>query len=222
MHKLMNPISCFPGVPQYRLWLVELVLCRRDDGLYLSLRRGFHETGENREIVNAYKVQLQKNERQFWNVRSFPEGFRNCYTLKPTLGEQGTRYMIPARFMYGKYDNENQAPTFDLYLGVDYWDTVITQYAWFKVNKEIIFFPKSVDHIYVCLVNTGHGIPFISALELRPWVDENETYVSKSGLLGLFQRSDLNPAIDQVMRLASLEFYVFIFFNLIVIIILAP
>ncbi|GMN37085.1 hypothetical protein TIFTF001_006525 [Ficus carica] len=161
---------------------------------------GFTETGENREIVNAYKVQLQTNERQFRNVRSFPEGIRNCYTLKPTLGDQGTRYMIRARFMYGNYDNENLAPTFDLYLGVDFWDTVLTQHAWNRVNKEIIFFPKSDDHLYVCLVNTGHGFPFISALELRPWVDGNQTYVSKSGSLGLFQRSDLNPAIDQVMR----------------------
>lgn len=170
---------------------------------YLS-DAGFTKTGENREISNAYKAQT--NEQQFWNVRSFPEGIRNCYTLKPTLGK-GTKYMIRARFMYGNYDNKGQAPTFDLYLGVDFWGTIITQYAFVKVGREIVFFPNSDDHINVCLVNTGYGIPFISVLELRPW--HNETYVSETGALRLGSRYDLNPSVNQVLRLASLDFFLF-------------
>ncbi|PON47849.1 Malectin-like carbohydrate-binding domain containing protein [Parasponia andersonii] len=157
---------------------------------------GFTANGVNRVIADAYKVQV--NEQQFWNVRSFPEGRRNCYTLKPTLGK-GTKYAVRARFMYGNYDNEGQPPTFDLFLGVDLWDTVITQYPWFRVEKEIIFFPTE-DRIDVCLVNTGYGIPFISVLELRPW--NNQTYnVNETGSVMLNSgRYDLNPAINQISR----------------------
>ncbi|EXC44932.1 hypothetical protein L484_000269 [Morus notabilis] len=118
--------------------------------------------------------------------------------------------MIRARFMYGNYDNKGQAPTFDLYLGVDFWGTIITQYAFVKVDREIVFFPNSDDHIDVCLVNTGYGIPFISVLELRPW--HNETYVSETGALRLGSRYDLNPSVNQVLRLASLEFFLFFSF----------
>ncbi|PON84298.1 Malectin-like carbohydrate-binding domain containing protein [Trema orientale] len=154
----------------------------------------FIESGENREILPAYKAQI--DEQQFWNVRSFPEQIRNCYTLKPSQGNE-TRYLIRARFMYGNYDNKGVGPAFDLHLGADFWDTVKFKDASSTISKEIIHVPSS-DHIHVCLVNTGRGTPFISVLELRPL--ENDTYVSETGSLQLLQRYDFGSTIDQVMR----------------------
>lgn len=155
----------------------------------------FTESGENREILREYKAQTA-DEQQFWNVRSFPEGTRNCYTLKPA-GGKGTKYLIRARFMYGNYDEKDQASKFDLYLGVELWDTVKIDDASNIKNKEIIHVSSS-DYIHICLVNTGHGTPFISVLELRPL--PNDIYVSETGSLQLYRRSDFASETDRVMR----------------------
>ncbi|KAL5576856.1 hypothetical protein UlMin_018555 [Ulmus minor] len=155
----------------------------------------FTENGENKEITPAYKVQT--DEKQFWSVRSFSQGIRNCYSLKPIQGKNN-RYLIRARFMYGNYDNKNQIPTFDLYLGVNLWNTVVLNNAWTPLTEEIIHSPLS-DTIYVCLVNTGSGTPFISVLELRPL--DNDTYQSENGSsLQLFNRIDFGSAANEVMR----------------------
>lgn len=60
----------------------------------------------------------------------------------------------------------NQKPMFDLHLGADTWATVNISDSSTPAEREIIHVPFS-DYIYVCLVNTGLGTPFISALELR-------------------------------------------------------
>ncbi|KAH9713959.1 protein kinase domain-containing protein [Citrus sinensis] len=104
-------------------------------------------------------------ERQFSYLRSFPEGIRNCYTLRPPNGD--VKFLIRARFMYGNYDGLDKAPSFDLMLGADAWDSVQLQDPRSIITKEIIHMPNK-DYIHVCLVNTDSGIPFISALELRP------------------------------------------------------
>lgn len=119
----------------------------------------FTDTGIN------YNVSRSENpSKQLMNVRSFPEGARNCYTLEPEKGK-GNKYLIRAFFMYGNYDSKNQLPVFKLYLGVDKWDTIKFKNSNKIVRKEIIHIPKT-DYIDVCLVNNGSGIPFISALEL--------------------------------------------------------
>ncbi|KAM3747475.1 hypothetical protein ACB098_05G038100 [Castanea mollissima] len=100
------------------------------------------------------------------NLRSFPNGTRNCYTLRPEQGKNNN-YLIRARFVYGNYDGENQEPIFDLHLGVNEWTTVnLTEIRPFGDYYDIIHIPLT-DYVDVCLVNTGHGVPFISALELR-------------------------------------------------------
>ncbi|KAM3699608.1 hypothetical protein ACJW31_05G038300 [Castanea mollissima] len=100
------------------------------------------------------------------NLRSFPNGTRNCYTLRPEQGKNNN-YLIRARFVYGNYDGENQEPIFNLHLGVNEWTTVnLTETRPFGDYYDIIHVPLT-DYIDVCLVNTGHGVPFISALELR-------------------------------------------------------
>ncbi|PON47852.1 Serine/threonine protein kinase [Parasponia andersonii] len=155
----------------------------------------FTQTGVNRNVSPEYKFQTKI--QQFWNVQSFPEGTRNCYILKPMQGKN-KRYLIRARFMYGNYDNLGHVPVFDLYLGVDLWDTVNLEFAGTSIDKEVIHVPPS-DYIYVCLVNTGYGTPFISALELRPL--DNQIYVSQSGTaLQLFKRYDFGTTSNQATR----------------------
>ncbi|XP_060971592.1 probable LRR receptor-like serine/threonine-protein kinase At1g05700 [Cannabis sativa] len=140
----------------------------------------FTEAGENHEVTATHK--FLSDERQLWNVRSFPEGARNCYTLKPVNGK-GERYLIRARFMYGNYDNKNRIPEFDLYIGVDFWNKVVLKDTTTVKNEEIIHIPVVSDYIHVCLVNTGKGIPFISALELRPLIaaDHADIYKAPEG-----------------------------------------
>jgi len=99
-------------------------------------------------------------------VRAFPQGNRNCYTLKLSQGKDHL-YLIRASFMYGNYDGKKALPEFDLYVNVNFWSTVKFKNASDQVTKEILSFAES-DTIYVCLVNKGKGTPFISGLELRP------------------------------------------------------
>ncbi|AEE85598.1 root hair specific 16 [Arabidopsis thaliana] len=123
------------------------------------------------------------------DVRSFPQGNRNCYTLTPSDGK-GNLYLIRASFMYGNYDGKNALPEFDLYVNVNFWTSVKLRNASENVIKEILSFAES-DTIYVCLVNKGKGTPFISALELRPM--NSSIYGTEFGRnvsLVLYQRWD--------------------------------
>ncbi|KAL6335728.1 hypothetical protein AAG906_039491 [Vitis piasezkii] len=129
-------------------------------------------------------------------VRSFPEGTKNCYTLQPQQGKDNN-YLIRASFMYGNYDSKNQLPEFKLYLGVNEWDTVKFNNSYDIVRKEIIHVPRT-GHIDVCLVNTGSGSPFISALELRQL--NNSIYTTQSGSLILFKRLDIGSTRSQTVR----------------------
>ncbi|GKD38164.1 leucine-rich repeat transmembrane protein kinase protein [Tanacetum coccineum] len=120
---------------------------------------GFVEGGENFRLSNS------TNNPQLDTLRSFPEHNRSCYTLRPQQGKNN-RYLIRARFLYGNYDNKPQNPQFDLHLGTDYWATVIIRETRGEYIHEIIHLATS-DYINVCLINTGHGNPFISTLDLR-------------------------------------------------------
>ncbi|XP_047310416.1 probable LRR receptor-like serine/threonine-protein kinase At1g05700 [Impatiens glandulifera] len=136
----------------------------RDTGLRYTSDNDFIDTGVSRMVAPEY--QSNSTYQQFLYVRSFPKGTRNCYTLKTT-------FLIRGRFLYANYDNNNHSlPSFDLEIGVDLWDTVQIYNESRPVDKEIIYVPKS-DFIQVCLINTNSGIPFISALEIRPFSDDN-------------------------------------------------
>lgn len=96
--------------------------------------------------------------------------------------------------MYGNYDGENKVPEFDLYLGVNFWFSVKFRNASDIVTTEIISVAPS-DTIYVCLVNTGLGVPFISGLELRPLNSSiYNTETGTSGSLILFKRLNLGSS----------------------------
>ena len=88
------------------------------------------------------------------------------------------------------YDGQNIPPQFDLLLGANLWDTVIIEKASITRNKEIIHVPLQ-DFVQICLVNTGKGTPFITAIELRTL--KNDTYVTESGSLLSYMRCDLGP-----------------------------
>ncbi|XXG57232.1 hypothetical protein AAC387_Pa03g4445 [Persea americana] len=72
----------------------------------------FIDTGTNKQISKDYKFQTLP--RQYQNVRFFPDGSRNCYTLSPVV--KGSRYLVRASFVYGNYDGLNMLPQFDAYI----------------------------------------------------------------------------------------------------------
>ncbi|KAF8388903.1 hypothetical protein HHK36_025584 [Tetracentron sinense] len=152
------------------------------------------ETGKNMNISSEFISDTL--HQPLLNVRSFPEGNKNCYTLKPAEGKK-ERYLIRASFMYGNYDGKSQLPVFDLYLDVNFWGSVIFLNASDVVMEEIIHV-ATMDYIQVCLVNTGSGTPFISALELRPLI--YSTYNVQSGSLLLFKRLDIGSTTNQQIR----------------------
>lgn len=151
-------------------------------------------TGENHQI--SVEFISERLERIYRNVRSFPEGKRNCYTLRHPEG-RNTVYLLRASFMYGNYDDLNQPPKFDLYIGVNLWDTVSFDNASQIVIKEILHVPP-LDVVHVCLVNLGEGSPFISGLQMRHL--HNSIYANKSQTLALYKRLDFGSTTNEIVR----------------------
>ncbi|GMN19603.1 hypothetical protein TIFTF001_045210 [Ficus carica] len=132
----------------------------------------FVETGERKVIREKYK---DMKPQQYKSLRSFPERNRNCFKIE--VAAAGTKYLIRAGFFYGDYDEQDMPPMFDLYIGNDLWDSIKIADSSYSVDKEIIHVPPR-NRVLVCLVNTGHGIPFISTLEFRPL--DNSTYLTQT------------------------------------------
>ncbi|XVE70541.1 hypothetical protein DITRI_Ditri10aG0080200 [Diplodiscus trichospermus] len=138
-----------------------------DTGISYTSDGAYIDTGINKNISSEYAYPKNPNLPQpLSDLRSFPHGKKNCYTLAPAAGKGGL-YLIRATFFYGNYDSENKLPEFDLYLDVNLWSSVEFSNASDVVTTEIISVAVS-DTVSVCLINKGLGIPFISALELRP------------------------------------------------------
>ena len=170
----------------------------RGTGIFYESDSGFIDTGKNKQISsdivfdypNVYAPQIR-------TLRSFPDGKRNCYTLKPTQGKN-SNYLIRAIFSYGNYDNKNQTPKFDVHVGVNHWDTVVLNKKNEIYYDEIIIAPSS-DTIFVCLINTGFGVPIISTLELRP-VDKPLYPIEYQEALNLTWRDDLGTSSGEFLR----------------------
>ncbi|CAK7356799.1 unnamed protein product [Dovyalis caffra] len=150
------------------------------------------ETGISKSVATASGS--TSFDRQLWYVRSFPHGDRHCYNVTIT---KGNKYLMRARFMYGNYDGQNVLPEFDLHLGPNKWVSVKILNASNPVDKEIIHVP-TWNYVYVCVVNTGYGTPFVSALEIRPL--KNDSYVTQSGSLVYFTRLDIGSYTNQTVR----------------------
>ncbi|KAK4839153.1 hypothetical protein QYF36_019586 [Acer negundo] len=151
----------------------------------------FIDTGTGRKILPEFQADTQQ---QGWYVRSFTEGIRNCYKLNLI---KGSKYLIRATFLYGNYDEQDKFPRFDLHIGPNNWESVTIESASFEVKKEIIHVLSS-SYLYFCLVNTGSGTPFISALELRLLKDT--IYKTQSGSLNDFVKYDIGPTINTAVR----------------------
>ncbi|KAK4778045.1 hypothetical protein SAY87_018232 [Trapa incisa] len=136
-----------------------------DIGLSYKTDEGFIHSGQKGQVAPEYNNQ---KSLQLRTLRSFPDGVRNCYTLRPNQSSSN-RYLIRASFFYGNYDGLSQTPVFGLYIDVNYWTTV----TWNDTFEEVVY-TTSRDYVHVCLVKTGSGIPYISALELRTL--DNSTY----------------------------------------------
>ncbi|MBA0628045.1 hypothetical protein Godav_022828, partial [Gossypium davidsonii] len=136
-------------------------------GIWFKSDTEFISSGENHDTLPEYFLNNDKEQfgKRYETVRSFPNGMKNCYTLKLEQAKNNS-FRIRASFAYGNYDHKNKIPKFDLYLGVNYWATVnLTNFQGF-FYEIIHVFPADTE--YVCLANTGTGTPFISALEIRP------------------------------------------------------
>ncbi|URE19230.1 receptor-like serine threonine-protein kinase [Musa troglodytarum] len=161
--------------------------------LYLSDDQ-FTDTGINYQVASNY-VSSSLDELLL-TVRSFPNASRSCYVLKPVTQYQ--KYIVRATFMYGNYDGLNRANAvkpllFDLYMDANFWRTVNVS------NPTSIYEVEAVavalaDSVSVCLVDTGSGTPFISALELRPLVDVMYPSANTSQSLVLNYRLNIGPS----------------------------
>ncbi|MQM06845.1 hypothetical protein Taro_039671 [Colocasia esculenta] len=150
---------------------------RDSTGMFYSPDKPYIGTGVNRNVSSDYNLKFL---RRYGDLRSFPNGTRNCYTLPV---RQGGKYLVRAGFVYGNYDGLNQPPVFNLYLGVNFWQRVRAD----SLLVDIIAVAPAVS-MQVCLVkNDTAGTPFISTLELRPLADSMYSLVNASQSLVLHQ-----------------------------------
>ncbi|XP_016473517.1 putative leucine-rich repeat receptor-like protein kinase At2g19210 [Nicotiana tabacum] len=169
---------------------------------YTDIRTGISYVSDEGHVSGGVSHSIspiyQSNslEKPFFTVTSFPSGTKNCYTLAPSQGNLG-KYLIRASFFYGDYDGSGQLPNFDIYLGEDYWDTIIISNASIPYWTEVIHTPSN-DYITICLVKRDTTTPFISALELRPL---NITlYPTLSRSLKLVVRENYGSLTNQIIR----------------------
>lgn len=128
-------------------------------------------TGVSKNIHHAF--QKPDRSRHLWDLRSFPEGHRNCYYFNLTKGE---RYLIRAEFFYGNYDGLDNPPEFDVYIGSVYKVQVSFTDSSRTLDEIEVIHEIQSKHLDVCVAKTGSSVPFISSLELRPI--RNDAYKS--------------------------------------------
>ncbi|KAH1052129.1 hypothetical protein GYH30_021804 [Glycine max] len=147
----------------------EAAYSHTETGIWFETDNDYVGTGSNHMVSSNVNLNYRDYGRQLNTLRCFPKGERNCYTLKPQHGKNNSsKYLIRAFFSYGNYDGKNEAPSFDMYIGVNLVDKVnLTDYAdtyWFTEIIQTV----SSESIDVCLVKSGPTIPCIASLELRP------------------------------------------------------
>ncbi|KAL5757687.1 hypothetical protein ACOSP7_020298 [Xanthoceras sorbifolium] len=167
-------------------------------GINYTSDADFIDTGTGNSILPEFQ---NNTKQQWWHVRSFPEGTRNCYRFNLT---KGNKYLIRATFMYGNYDEQGIIPVFDLHIGPNKWSTIKARNVSFLVIRELVHIMPS-SSLQVCLVNTDSGTPFISTLEIRPLMStsSNNIYKTQSGSLNLFTRLDVASTSTATIRYAD-------------------
>jgi len=156
-------------------------------GISYKTDKDFISTGNNMFVAPEYHLTTPYDGKMANSLRTFPEGKRNCYTLKPREGKN-QNYYVRAFFYYGNYDSKNRTQIkFDLYLGVNHWTTVVVEDMDWTYYGIIHY--SVTDTINVCLVNTGSGVPFINGLDLRFMNDS--PYRNMNGSLSPRVQADL-------------------------------
>ncbi|XP_042459751.1 putative leucine-rich repeat receptor-like serine/threonine-protein kinase At2g19230 [Zingiber officinale] len=157
---------------------------------------GFIDTGVNRNISDAYLSDVRSQKLR--TLRAFPNGTRNCYTIGSPAVARGSKYLLRAWFFYGNYDGlSSQLQSFELHLGVNYWDRVNVTTAESLYWTETITV-ATAGYLSVCLVNIGTGTPFISGIDLRQLKDSLYPAANESRSLVLFNRWNLGEEFDYV------------------------
>ncbi|WOL14610.1 senescence-induced receptor-like serine/threonine-protein kinase [Canna indica] len=134
---------------------------------YVDQTTGIPYTSDDQFIDTGKNYNISANSissffpTQALTLRSFPDGARNCYTLKPIV--QNQKYLLRASFVYGNYDGENSASAdkplqFDLHLGANLGQTISIS------GPEVVevaeaFADATADFLDVCLVNAGGNTP---------------------------------------------------------------
>ncbi|EEE69532.1 hypothetical protein OsJ_29005 [Oryza sativa Japonica Group] len=139
------------------------------------------DTGENHRLLPGEEGQ---RERRYLTVRSFPSGVRNCYSL-PTVA--GAKYLVRV----ASYSTcTSGRPTGR--------DTVSNSSYWFREAMFVAW----ASWVPVCLVNTGRGTPFVSAVELRPLGGELYPALNaiQSQSMRLVQRTNMGPSKSRILR----------------------
>ncbi|CAJ2663779.1 unnamed protein product [Trifolium pratense] len=170
-----------------------------ENSTYSEKLTGINYISDSKFIDTGVSKRVQGNitgKQQLDYVRSFPNGVKNCYRINVT---NGTKYLIRASFYYGNYDDLNDPPQFDLTFGANVWDTVKFTNISLTTVREIIYTP-SKDYIQTCLVNTGKGTPFISAIELRPLNKQAYVSYSDKSVLSVFFRFDVGSVTNLEYR----------------------
>ena len=165
--------------------------------LYTSDTDFIGNVGSTHNISTQYMVRPTQLSRRYHSARSFPDGVRNCYTLRSLV--PGGKYLLRASFMYGDYDGLGSLPIFDLHVGVNYWQTVNISKPDLEVTAEAIVVVPD-EFVHVCLLNTGAGTPFISDLELRPLKKKFYPQANLTQGLVLEHRLNLAPPDTNIVR----------------------
>ncbi|XP_037474295.1 putative leucine-rich repeat receptor-like protein kinase At2g19210 [Triticum dicoccoides] len=153
----------------------------------------FTDTGSNHNISVEYMKPQSLLSKTYHNLRSFPDGTRNCYTLRSLV--PGLKYLLRASFFYGNYDGLDRIPIFDLHIGVNFWRVVNITNMGYALQVEVLVVVPD-DFVQVCLINTGVGTPFISGLSLRPLKKTMYPQVTAAQGLVLMTRLNLGPTDD--------------------------
>ncbi|XP_042405859.1 probable LRR receptor-like serine/threonine-protein kinase At1g05700 [Zingiber officinale] len=151
--------------------------------------------------VSATHVNSLRLSAQLLNLRSFPDDERNCYSLPAS---QHAKYLVRAIFYYGNYDGRNSASvasplSFDLQLEVNHWRTVNVTNASEVYSHEVITV-AAASVVSACLINTGQGTPFVSAIELRPLKSSIYSFANVSQSLVLCFRSNYGSLDNEAVR----------------------
>ncbi|KAJ1689475.1 hypothetical protein LUZ63_013630 [Rhynchospora breviuscula] len=166
-------------------------------GIFYVSDDSYIDTGTNYRIDPKYT----SPSNQASTLRSFPNETRNCYTLNVT---EGAKYLVRATFLYGNYDRKKMAQTgtplqFDLYIDTSLWLRVNVTDASNEYAHEVITVATN-DWIWVCLVDTNAGTPFISALELRPLNRNLYGYASSYRSYAILFRLNYGPTESVTIR----------------------